>query len=129
MPQHARLDGPRRIEVPLDEDAIAQVAGVHGVVHRAVEVAVEGDGRGAELDEVEVGVAADQRVERPGDSAQPVVERPRPLVLLEGEADVAAAQPLLDAGDVAVQVGPALVGAEEAEGGADDLVPGTAIEP
>ena len=83
---------------------------------------MEGDCRGAELDEVEVGVAADQRVERPGDSGQSVFEGPGPLVLLEGEADVAAAPRFLDTGDVAVQVGATVIATEKAEGGADHLV-------
>ena len=82
---------------------------------------MEGDRRGAELDEVEVGVAADQRVERPRHPRQTVSDRPRPLVLLEGEPDVAAAQSLGDAGDVAVQVRAAVIATEQAERSADDL--------
>ena len=82
---------------------------------------MEGDRGGAELDEVEVCVAPDQRVERPGDSVKTVAHRPGPLVLFQGEPDVAAAQPLLDAGDIAVQVHPEIVRAEESKGSADGL--------
>src|SRR5262245_61635477 len=57
----------RACDAPIDLEAVARQAGVQLVSHRAVEVSqVDAAGR-AELAEVKSGVAAFQRIERPGD--------------------------------------------------------------
>ena len=90
------------------------VAGVDGVGHLAVEVRLEADDAGAELGQVEVGVAPDERVERPRDDGDAPLRRPRPLVLLEGEPDVRALPRRQHAGDVRVEVEPVAAVADEA---------------
>lgn len=64
-----------------------------------VEVREVPAGGGTELGEVEVGVPADERVERPADTGDAALEGPRALVGLEGEADVAAGCLHGDSGD------------------------------
>ena len=76
---------------------------VDGVEHRAVEVRQVLDRLRRQLDQVEVGVAADQRVEGPGDLGDAAQQRPGALVELEREADAAAGRRAGDPGDVAVQ--------------------------
>ena len=86
-----RIDGVRRpgVEVPGGGEPVALVAVVHPVVHRPVQVDQVLGSDGAQLDQVEPGVAAHQRVERPAHGAGAVLQRPDPLGLLEREADPA----------------------------------------
>ena len=106
---------------PDDQDPIGLVAGVDGVGQRAVEVDEVLLDAGAEHGEVELGVAAHERIERPRDPPEPASRRPRPLVLLEREAGPRAANARQHTGDVAVQGRLPVVDGEEAEAGADHL--------
>src|SRR5262249_33176444 len=87
------LDRAQGCEVPVEDDAVALAGAVHAVQQRAVEVrVVVGDGR-ARLVEIEVEVAAHERVGRPADARRAVCERPGPLELLQGEPE----RPVLEA--------------------------------
>ena len=114
----AGRDHLRGAQSPAHQQPVGVVVAVDGVEHRAVEVREVLVRVRAELDDVEVRVAADQRVEGPGDLGDAAAQRPGPLVQLEGEPDVAAVQAGVDSGDVAVQ---GVLGrrVEEADAGAD----------
>ena len=114
----ARRHHVGRAEPPAHQQPVGVVGAVDAVEHGAVEVPEVLVRLRAQLDDVEVRVAADQRVERPGDLRDPTAHRPGTLVQLEGEADVPPVQAGHDPGDVAVQ---GILGrsVEEADTGAD----------
>ena len=106
---------------PAHQQPVGVIDAVDGVEHRAVEVRQVLDRLGAQLGQVEVRVAADQRVEGPGDLRDAAQQCPGPLVQLEREPDVAAGHRRRDPGDVAVQ---RVLGrrVEEADARADQTV-------
>ena len=111
-----------RGEIPAEDDAVAVAARSARPRSSAVEVLVVGDDGRAELDEVEVRVAAHERVRRPRDRARAALERPAALELLQREAERAALELAVDAGDVRVEVELGAVEAEEPERDADESV-------
>src|SRR5207302_10066138 len=92
------------------------------VAHGAVEVDLVGDAGGAQLGEVEMGVAAHQRVEGPEDAGEAEGARPAALMQLERGAHALVTRLRGDAEDVAVQCARAAVVAEKADRAADDAV-------
>src|SRR5690348_8896724 len=71
-----------RVEMPADQEPVGLVARVDAVIHRAIEVDdVLGD-VGAELREVEIRIAAHQRIEGPLDRHHAAGHAPVALVLL-----------------------------------------------
>ena len=83
-----RRPRPLSHQAPRDHAPVGLVAPVQRVVHGTVEVLVVPRHLGAQLGDVEVGVAAHERVEGPGDQTEVAGERPCPLVLLQREPDV-----------------------------------------
>ena len=92
------------MKAPPDQEAVRLVTRVDPVVHRPVEVDQVLDGVGAELHQVEVGVAADQWVKCPLDRRHAAINAPRALVLLELEAQAASLGVRQHAEDVRVKV-------------------------
>ena len=84
-------------------EAIALITLVDPVRHLAVVVGEVGLNGGTESMQVEGHVATDKRVAGPGDGAHPTLERPDPLVLLEGKPQASALAGRHHTGDVAVQ--------------------------
>lgn len=114
---------PLGVEPPPGEQPVGRVAAVDAVVHLPVEIRLESVDIHTELDEVEPGVAADERVEGPHDRVEALLQSPGPLVHLQGAADVLIAVGIEHRGHVRVQVlMPVITGSmatSEAEGRPD----------
>ena len=104
---------------PSDEQSVGLVAGVDGVRHRSVERRQVLAHACAEHREVEPGVAAHERIERPHDPVEPV--RRGPVALMELQRPSGAGSPGVgdERGDVTVECRRAVVAGEDAEGRAD----------
>ena len=86
-----RPGGGGRIERPPDDEAVAAVARVDRVGHLSVVVAMEPVAHGSQLVDVQMGVAGDQRVERPAHEMDATIEARRALCELERVPDAAHA--------------------------------------
>src|SRR4030088_3031773 len=95
------LDG---VELPADQKAVRLLARIDAVRHHAVKVDKVRARVGTELEQVEKGVATNQRIGCPFDDLHAALEAPPALVLLELEAESTNLAVRDHAKDVGVQV-------------------------
>ena len=118
---------PRTVGVddPPGHEPIGAISRIDGVVHLTVEVSVIIADIDSEPIDVDVSVAAHQRIESPRDDGDALLHRPGALVLLDSHADAAVAHPFHHGRHVAVQVDTSWhqgVSCRESERCAHDLI-------
>ena len=93
------------VEPPIHLEAVGGQARIESVAHFAVfRAAIRGADR-TQFGDVEIGVAAEQRIVRPGDVIQALMTHHLPLCALERKADAAVAMIGVDAHHVRAMLG------------------------